>query len=359
MTVKKKSNPVNPNKPWLADISYIDWQGKKTRKRKYFSTRREANEWELNFKNSITIGTGISFENLVKAYFEYIKPRIKESTFMTKQHIVETKILPYFKDKSLKDITTNDIAKWQGLIINTYQNKTYIKTINSQFSAIFNYAKKFYHLEINPIHITGSIGRRFSDRMDYYTVQEFHTFWDGIKDKPLSKIIFPLLFYSGMREGEMLALTQSDFDYKNHTVTVKKTYSRINKKDIITEPKTPTSIRTIKLPVFIFDLLDEYITKLYDYSPSDRLFLATKYYLHYEMTRGAKKANLKRIRVHDLRHSHASMLINKKCSPTLIQKRLGHNNVATTLQIYAHLYPEGEDLVVSQLQTEWEKESCL
>lgn len=76
------------------------------------------------------------------------------------------------------------------------------------------------------------------------------------------------------------------------------------------------------------------------------------------MTRGAKKANLKRIRVHDLRHSHASMLINKKCSPRLIQKRLGHKNIATTLQVYAHLYPEGEELIVSQLQTEWEKESC-
>lgn len=156
---------------------------------------------------------------------------------MTKQHIVETKILPYFKDKSLKDITANDIAKWQGLIINTYQNKTYIKTINSQFSAIFNYAKKFYHLEINPIHITGSIGRRFSDRMDYYTVQEFHAFWDGIKDKPLSKIIFPLLFYSGMREGEMLALTQADFDYKNHTVTVKKHIHESIKKILLQNQK--------------------------------------------------------------------------------------------------------------------------
>ena len=127
---------------------------------------------------------------------------------------------------------------------------------------------------------------------------------------------------------------------------------------IITEPKTPTSNRKIKIPAFIFELLDEYVEKLYDYSPSDRLFLVTKSFLYHEMTRGAQKANLKRIRVHDLRHSHASMLINKNYSPNLIQKRLGHRNVVTTLQIYAHLYPEREDDAVNDLQNEWKKESC-
>lgn len=358
MTVIKKTNPVNPNKPWLADVSYIDWQGQKARTRKYFATRKEANDWELNFKNSLTIGTGISFPNLVAAYYEYITPRIKETTLETKKHIIDTKLLPYFKNKILKDITVNDIAKWQGIIIKSYSSKTYIKTINNQLSAIFNYAKKFYNLQINPMHVTGSIGRHYSDRMDFYTAHEFHAFYEAVKDKPQSKIIFPLLFYSGIREGEMLALTQADFDYKNQTLTINKTYSRVNKKDIITEPKTPTSNRKIKIPAFIFELLDEYVDKLYDYSPSDRLFLVTKSFLYHEMTRGAQKANLKRIRVHDLRHSHASMLINKNYSPNLIQKRLGHRNVVTTLQIYAHLYPEREDDAVNDLQNEWKKESC-
>ena len=358
MTVVKKDNPVNPNKPWLADVSYTDWQGKKARKRRYFATRKEANEWEYKFKNSISIGTGIIFSNLIEAYYEYITPRIKETTLVIKRNIVDTKILPYFENKTLKDITANDIAKWQGIILQSCQSKTYIKNINNQLSAIFNYAKKFYNLQINPLHITGSMGRRFSERMDFYTVQEFHAFYNAVSDRPISKVVFPVLFYSGMRVGELLALTQADFDYKNKSVSINKTYSRIKKKDIITEPKTPTSIRKIKLPTFIFDLLNEYISKLYDYSPSDRLFMIDRSTLYHEMIRGAKKANLKKIRVHDLRHSHASMLINQNYSPTLIQKRLGHNNVATTLQIYSHLYPEREDEAVSFLQKEWEKESC-
>lgn len=357
MTVIKKSNPVNPDKPWLSDVSYIDWQGKKARKRRYFATRKEANAWEQKFVNSISIGTGISFPNLVAAYYEYITPRIKETTLQTKKNIVESKILPYFVNKILKDITANDIAKWQGVIIQANTSKTYIKAINSQLSAIFNYAKKFYNLQTNPMHITGSIGRSYSDRVDYYTPAEFHRFYEVVKDNPYSKVIFPLLFYSGMRKGEMLALTLADFDFAKRTVTINKTYERVNKKDVITEPKTPASFRTIKLPAFIFDLLKEYIAKLYDYSPSDRLFVIARQLLYREMQRGARWANLKRIRVHDLRHSHASMLINQNYSPNLIQKRLGHNNVATTLQIYAHLYPEREDDAVAYFQQEWEKES--
>lgn len=276
MTVIKKSNPVNPDKPWLSDVSYIDWQGKKARKRRYFATRKEANAWEQKFINSICIGTGISFPNLVAAYYEYITPRIKETTLKTKQQIVESKIKPYFENKILKDITANDIAKWQGVIIQTNTSKTYIKAINSQLSAIFNYAKKFYNLQQNPMHITGSIGRSYSDRIDYYTPAEFHRFYEVVKDNPYSKVIFPLLFYSGMRKGEMLALTLADFDFAKHTVTINKTYERVHKKDVITEPKTPASFRTIKLPAFIFDLIKEYIAKLYDYSPSDRLFVIAR-----------------------------------------------------------------------------------
>lgn len=211
MTVIKKTNPVNPNKPWLADVSYTDWQGKKARKRKYFATRREANDWERDFKNSLTIGTGITFSNLVAAYLEYIIPRIKETTLESKKTIIATKILPYFGNKVLKDISGNDIAKWQTLMIKSNASKTYIKTINTHLSAIFNYAKKFYGLQVNPLHITGSIGRRLSDRMDFYTIDEFHKFYSAVKDRPESKIIFPLLFFSGMRVGELLALTKKRF----------------------------------------------------------------------------------------------------------------------------------------------------
>lgn len=359
MTVIKKTNPVNPNKPWLADVSYTDWQGKKARKRKYFATRREANDWEHDFKNSLTIGTGITFSNLVAAYLEYIIPRIKETTLESKKTIIATKILPYFGNKILKDISGNDIAKWQTLMIKSNASKTYIKTINTHLSAIFNYAKKFYGLQVNPLHITGSIGRRLSDRMDFYTIDEFHKFYSAVKDRPESKIIFPLLFFSGMRVGELLALTKKDFNYEKRTVSINKTYTRLHKRDVITDPKTPTSILTIKLPNFIFELLDEYISQLYDYSPSDRLFVVSRAYLLSEMLRGAQKANLKRIRIHDLRHSHASVLINKNYSPALISKRLGHTNITTTLQIYAHLYPEREDDAVSDLQNEWDKENSL
>lgn len=353
MTVRKKNNPNNPKRPWQADISYNDWQGNYKRIRKSFPTKREAAKFEEEFSYFITIGADIPFQTLVEHYIKYIKPRIKDSTFDTKDHIIQTKILPYFKNKILSEISCEDISQWQTEIINKKYSKTYQKTINSQLSTIMNYAVKFFKLKINPLHITGSIGSSHAYRKDYYTPEQFNLFWNAVKDKPQSKIIFPLLFFSGIREGELLALTRNDFDYKNLSVSISKTYSRRKRKDVITEPKTSMSNRVITLPKFLFELLDEYIAKLDDYIPSERLFLVTKSYLYHEMDRGAKNANLKRIRVHDLRHSHASLLISQGKPPNIIQQRLGHEKIQTTLQIYAHLYPQQEKDVSSLLNNIW------
>lgn len=355
MPVRKLSNPTNPKKPWQADIVYTDWQGNNKRLRKIFSAKKEAAKFEEEFLYSINIGTDIPFHTLVQNYIEFIRPRIREITFISKETIIKNKILPYFKNKVLKDIKAADIMRWQTEIIRQGYSKTYQKAINTQLSAIFNYAIKFFKMSHNPIHITGSIGSVLSNRQNYYTIEEFMLFWHAVNGRPLSKIIFPLLFFSGMRSGECLALTLNDFDYDKQSVSISKTYSRIRKKDVITEPKTPKSNRVITLPKFIFDLLDEYVAKLYDYSPSERLFMIDRSYLFREMQRGANTANLKHIRVHDLRHSHASLLISQGNPPTLIQQRLGHENVETTLQIYSHLYPQQEKDLSSLLDRIWSK----
>lgn len=353
MTVRKINNPNNPKRSWQADISYKDWQGNYKRIRKSFPTKREAAKFEEEFLYSLTIGADIPFQTLVEHYIEFIKPRIKKTSYLIKDNIVYNKILPYFKNKILKDISTVDITKWQTEIIKQGYSKTYQKSINNQLSAIFNYAVRFFNLPQNPIHITGSIGSLRSHKQSYYTPEEFNSFWKAVNDNPLSKFIFPLLFYSGMREGECLALTLNDFDHKHLSVSISKTLTRINRVDVVTDPKSAKSNRVITLPKFIFTLLDEYIAKLDDYKPSERLFWTTKSHLLREMTRGAKSANLKRITIHDLRHSHASLLISQGKPPTLIQQRLGHETIQTTLQIYAHLYPQQEKDVSNLLNDIW------
>ena len=106
----------------------------------------------------------------------------------------------------------------------------------------------------------------------------------------------------------------------------------------------------ITLPKFLCELIQDYSSRLYDYEPNDRLFHVTKYFLHHEMDRGCKKSGVKRIRIHDLRHSHASLLIEMGFSPLLISERLGHENIETTLQTYSHLYPNKHSEVADKLE---------
>ena len=183
------------------------------------------------------------------------------------------------------------------------------------------------------------MGKKKAEGMQFWTKEEFDQFIPHVSDKPMSKVIFYLFFYSGIREGELLALTLNDFDFDKNTVSITKNYARVNNQDIIQTPKTPKSKRTITLPAEIMEMVKEYGGMLYDYKPTDRLFPTQKSFLTREMVRGCKLSGVKKIRIHDLRHSHASLLIELGFAPLLISERLGHENVETTLNTYSHLYP--------------------
>ena len=105
-----------------------------------------------------------------------------------------------------------------------------------------------------------------------------------------------------MTKAELLALTPADIDFEKQTVTISKTFHRSKGRDIITSPKTKKSNRTIKMPPFLCEEMQEYIKMLYDIKPDERLFTVTKSYLNHEMERGAKQAGVKKIRVHDIRY---------------------------------------------------------
>lgn len=216
---------------------------------------------------------------------------------------------------------------------------TYLKTINNQLSAIFNYAVRYYDLKSNPCAKAGSMGKSKAEEMDFWTGEEFRKFIDSVMNKRLSYMAFMTLYWTGMRLGELLALNPKDVDLEKRTITITKSYQRLGKKDVITPPKTPKSKRVITIPEFLAADIRDYIDSLYELQENDRLFPITKYYLEHEMQRGIKESGVKRIRVHDLRHSHASMLIELGFSPLEIANRLGHEKVETTLNTYAHLYP--------------------
>lgn len=161
---------------------------------------------------------------------------------------------------------------------------------------------------------------------------------------------FTVLYFTGMRSGELLALTWKDIDLENNTIQINKTYQRIKKKDVITVPKTPCSIRNVVIFDYLTDIIKSYKAKIYRPHVNDRIFPFTKHRLGYEITQNCKKSGVKKIRIHDLRHSHASLLIELGFSPLLIAERLGHENVETTLNTYAHLYPNKQNELANKLQ---------
>ena len=342
---------------WLIQYRYTDWQGKRRKSTKRgFATKREAEEWLRNFLITQKADFDMKFADFWKMYCADMETRLREHTMRTKKYIVELKILPYFGNKRVNDITAADIRQWQNELIKMGYSPTYLKTINNQLSAIFNYAVRYYDLKSNPCAKAGSMGKSKAEEMDFWTGEEFRKFIDSVMNKRLSYMAFMTLYWTGMRMGELLALNPKDVDLEKRTISITKSYQRLGKKDVITPPKTPKSKRVITIPEFLAADIKDYMDSLYELQENDRLFPITKYYLEHEMQRGIKESGVKRIRVHDLRHSHASMLIELGFSPLEIANRLGHEKVETTLNTYAYLYPNKQTKLAERLDSEYRED---
>jgi len=339
-------------KSWYVWFRYKDWSGTvRQHKKRGFAKKSEAVQYERDFLKKQSGSCDMAFGSMVELYMEDCKTRLRSTTYESKKYLIDSKILPALKDLPVNAITPAVVRKWQNDLLNdeAEYSPTYIKTINNQLSAIFNFAKRYYGLGVNPAAVAGSVGKKNAEAMQFWTQDEFQRFAAAISDKPASYAIFNTLFWTGMRSGELLALTLEDVNFEAKTISITKSYARLEGKDVISPPKTPKSRRVITVPDFLLDILRDYADRLYDYDPSERLFAYTKYYLQSEMARGCKKSGVKKIRVHDLRHSHASLLIELGFSPLLISERLGHENVETTLSIYAHLYPNKHGEVSDKL----------
>ena len=343
---------------WRVIYRYTDWNGerKQTQKRG-FKTRREAQAWEHEQLNKKNADLDMKFKSFVELYTADVKTRLKENTWATKEHIIRTKLEPYFGKLKMCAITPQQIITWQNELINYRDEQgkayspVYLKTVNNQLSAIFNHAVKYYNLRENPCKKAGSMGKKKNREMQFWTKEEYLKFADAMMDKPLSYYAFEMLYWCGLREGELLALTPSDFDFEKRTVSITKSYQRLNGQDLITTPKTEKSNRVITMPKFLSDEIQDYLKMLYDIEPDARMFTVTKSYLYREMERGAKEAGVKRIRVHDLRNSHVSLLIDMGFSATAIADRVGHESIDITYN-YAHLFPSKQTEMADRLDME-------
>ncbi len=344
---------------YYASFYFTDYTGVRRKKMKRgFAKKRDAQEWERQYLLQKNADLTMTFGDFVTIYRTDKKDRLRENTWISKDNMIETKILPYFEKRIISEIEPKDVIAWQNALMAARMDNgkpyspTYLKTVHSQLSAIFNHAVRYYRLKQNPAEIAGNMGKDTHKEMLFWTKEEYQRFADAIMDKPMSYYAFEVLYWCGIREGELLALTAADFDFKRQTLRINKSYQRFEGRDVVTEPKTPKSNRIIHLSKFLCEEMQDYMKSLYGLKPDDRIFPVTKHFLTHEMERGCKASGVKRIRIHDLRHSHVSFLIEKGFSAVDIAERVGHESIDITYR-YAHMFPSKQAEMADKLDEEW------
>ena len=193
------------------------------------------------------------------------------------------------------------------------------------------------------------MGKKNADEMLFWTNEEFKVFIEAMESRPVGYTVFMVMYYTGLRVGELLALTPEDIDFDRHIISVNKNYQRLNGKEYIYPPKTEKGYRDVVMPQSLETCIRVYMDSIFGLQPTDRIFPYDKSYMGRQMKYGCEKAGIQKIRVHGVRHTHASLLIDMGCTPLLVAERLGHEKVQTTLDTYAHLYPNKQNEVAAQL----------
>lgn len=339
---------------WFCKFNYKDWRDEtKTKLKRGFRTKKEAQEWEREFLQVQQADMDMEFSKFVDVYFTDKAPRLKERTIETKRIMLDTRIIPYFGKLRMNAIKPADIMKWQNDMMDQGYKPTYLRMLQNQVTAVFNHAERFYGLKDNPCKKIDKMGKANARELNFWTKEEYDRFIQNFDEKEeMYRLMYQMLFWLGCRVGELLAICYGDINFKEKTVSITKTYYRRNKTDYITAPKTESSNRIVTMPDFLVEELKAYTDKMYELKAEERIFMVTDRAVQKKMKQKADKLNLKHIRVHDLRHSHIAFLIEKGTQPLIISKRVGHDSVTTTMNIYGHLYPDKQRQLADMLNEE-------
>lgn len=218
---------------WYVKFRYVDYYGvKKQTTKRGFATKREASEWEAAEKLKRNFSLYMPFSKFYEIYEADLRHRIKQTTWENKNIIITTKILPYFGERKMTEITPKDVRHWQKKMIEYTDedgksySQAYLATLHAQLSAIFNHAVKFYDLKNNPAKVAGGMGSKKGGNMMFWTLDEYKKFINCVMDKPLSFYGFEILYWCGLRIGELLALTPKDFNFERKTLSITKRSGR-------------------------------------------------------------------------------------------------------------------------------------
>lgn len=308
-------------------------------------------QWEQETKAANQASMNVTLETFVEMYFKDKSGELKERSVNNKRYMIKTHIIPHFGKKKMSEIKAPDIIQWQNVMREKNLSPTYLRMIQNQLTALFTHASNIYSLSDNPCKKVKKLGKPDADELHFWTKDEYDKFISTVDEKDMYYVVFEILFWTGCREGELLAISKDDIDFTNNQIHISKTYYRSNKMDVITTPKTPQSVRTIDIPEFLKNEIKGYAERLYQYPNDTRLFPVVAEAVQHKMKRHIEKAGVKKIRVHDLRHSHVAYLIHQGVEPLIIKQRLGHKDIRITLNTYGHLYPNEQKKLAEMLNT--------
>ena len=346
----------------------------KTTRRRGFNTKREAQITrsrlivELKDRGKIERSTNITFKILYEKWLPIYRSTVRESTFSTTQYIFKKRILPDFEDKLIQKITPQYCQK---ILLKWYESgfKTYRRWF-FYLKKIFDFAKKQEYIKRNPCaELTLPRNSGSFDKPDnYWNKEELIRFFNCIDKTKQPEIYtyFRLLAFTGIRKGESLALVWSDVDFKNSTLNINKTLTQgMRGKKIVQPPKTRAGERIIPLDKKTLATLSKWKEQQVEWynflnvdlkSNDKQLIFANKVNSFLSLYSPGEwlndiiqENNLKKITVHGLRHTHASLLYASGVNVKEAQKRLGHSDLATTMQIYTHISGQQERKAVDQL----------
>ena len=318
-----------------------------------YQARRKQEQAEK--KVAVVVDPGdMIFDVLIEKYLEFKKPRIKETSVYDVEKKLKKRILPFFSGMKVKDITPTKVIEWQNTLIREY-SYAYQKTLMTHLCMVFKFAEKYHNIPNKIRDVDRPRNLEPKKEMLFWSPDEFSKFIKCVERTDYG-MFFRFLYLSGCRLGEALALSWSDFDFDSCTVSVSKSVTRKARDEgktyKITTPKNETSTRKIALPPFLMRRLQAYKEEqgsLPFAFGGIKPFASTS--VARQVAEAAAAAGVKRIRVHDFRHSCASLLISKGVSIVAVSKHLGHKDVKQTLNTYAHMLPDDNAMILNAFGT--------
>ena len=340
-------------KKWTAQWFETNVMGEKKKRRKRgFETKREALEFERSKKLSNERSMDMKLSDFIEIYFSDKQNDLKDRTIKNKRYMMQQHIVPYFGNQMMSEIKASQIIQWQNEMQTKGFSEAYLRMIQNQLTSLFTHASRIYDLHTNPCKKVKRMGSSDNRSLDFWTVDEYQKFIQTMEPGSRYYLIFEILFWTGCRIGELLAITKADINFEKNQLSINKTYYRTGMQDIITEPKTKQSFRTIEIPEFLKEEIKEFVDGHYGMPDTERLFPVVQEAVQHKMKRQIELAGVKKIRVHDIRHSHVAYLIEKGVEPLLIRDRLGHKDIRITLNTYGHLYPNQQRKIANLLDNE-------